>query len=273
MTNVERVTEVNLLACPIAVQLWSVRDLAEKDLAGVLRAISEIGYVGIEPLGLHGLKPTAFRRIADDLGLQIYSSHAPFPAGSDANRILDEQKELGVSVIAWSLERDEFATELTIARGVERVNEGIVNAARYDIQIAYHNHWVEFANTVDGRTAYQVLLDKLSPEALVELDVYWTLLAGADPAGVVRDLENRVRLLHVKDGPATGPDEAMVAVGRGAVDVPAVLHANPAVRWHIVELDRCDTDIIDALRDSYAYLVGSGLSIGRVPVAAAGSRP
>jgi sugar phosphate isomerase/epimerase len=249
---------------PVAVQLWSVRDLAERDMAGILRAISDIGYLGVEPFGLHGLKPSRLRGIIDDLGLEICSAHAPFPAGPDAERILDEQQELGSPVIAWSLEMAEFASEALIARGAERVNEGVANAARHGIRVAYHNHWAEFARSFGGRSAYQLLLDHLSPEALIELDIYWTRLGGADPARVAHDLGSGLRFLHVKDGPAGSPDDSMLAVGHGKLDIPAVLRANSAVAWHIVELDRFDGDIVDALSDSYAYLVGSRLSTGRV---------
>jgi sugar phosphate isomerase/epimerase len=251
---------------PIAVQLWSVRDLAERDVAGVLRAIANIGYLGVEPFGLHGLRPSRLRGIIDDLGLEIGSAHAPFPAGSDAERILDEQQELGAPAIAWSLEPEEFESEELIARGAERVNEGVANAARRGIRVAYHNHQAEFARSFGGRTAYELLLDHLSPETLIELDIYWTRLGGDEPARVARDLGSRLRFLHVKDGPVTSPNDSMVAVGRGRLDIPAVLNANPSVAWHIVELDRCDGPIIDALNDSYAYLVGNGLSTGRTPI-------
>jgi sugar phosphate isomerase/epimerase len=248
---------------PIAVQLWSVFAQARADFPGVLRQISELGYVAVETFGLHDLQPTTVRRMLDDLGLRLCSAHAPFPAGPDAHRILDEQKELGAPVLAWSLEADEFATVDSIARGAERVNIAAANARAYDLRIAYHNHSAEFAKLADGRRAYDVLLEELSPDVLVELDVYWTQLAGVDPAAVARDLGDRVRFLHVKDGPATAASDAMVAVGNGSLDIPAILDANPAVAWHIVELDRCETDIMVALRDSYDYLVGNGLSLGR----------
>ena len=247
---------------PIAVQMWSVREQAATDFPGVLRRISDIGYVGVEVFGLYGRRPADVRRLLDDLGLAVCSVHAPFPAGPDAWRILDEQRELGAPALAWSLEQDEFASADSIARGVERVNEGAANAATYGMRVAYHNHWAEFGALPDGRRPYEVLLDLLAPEVLVELDVYWTQLAGADPARVAGGLGDRLRFLHVKDGPATTPDAPMVAVGRGRLDIPAILGANPAVRWHIVELDRCDTDMLEALRDSYAYLVDGGFSAG-----------
>jgi sugar phosphate isomerase/epimerase len=239
---------------PIAVQLWSVFALAQQDFPGVLRQVSELGYAGVEAYGLHDRSPTAVRHLLDEFGLELCSSHAPFPAGPDARRVLDEQSELGAPVLAWSLEAEEFATEDSIARGVERVNEGATNAKAYGMQIAYHNHWSEFSRLADGRRAYDVLLDRLSPDVLLEVDVYWAALAGADPAVVVRAHGDRVRFLHVKDGPAKAPEDAMVAVGQGSLDIRAILDANPSVAWHIVELDRCDTDVMTALRDSHDYL-------------------
>jgi hypothetical protein len=55
----------------------------------------------------------------------------------------------------------------------------------------------------------------------------------------------------------------MVAVGDGAVDVPGVLAASPTARWHIVELDRCATDMFEAVERSFDYLVGGAFSSGR----------
>ena len=60
----------------------------------------------------------------------------------------------------------------------------------------------------------------------------------------------------MKDGPADDRASAMVAVGDGVIDVPGVLAAARSAQWHIVELDRCDTDMFDAVERSYDYLVG-----------------
>jgi hypothetical protein len=55
----------------------------------------------------------------------------------------------------------------------------------------------------------------------------------------------------------------MVAVGSGTLDIAAILASAPTAKWHIVELDRCATDMFAALADSRRYLVDSGLSRGR----------
>jgi sugar phosphate isomerase/epimerase len=249
----------------IAAQLWTFHDLAARDLEGVLTKIAGLGYTAVEPLGLHGRRPADVRKLLDDLGMTVCSAHAPFPAGPDARKILDEQAELGADTVIWSLEKEEFDSIEAIRHGVERINEGAVNAREYGITVAYHNHYAEFANKFEGDFAYDILLDELHPDVLLELDMYWVLLGGANPADVLTTLGERVRFLHVKDGPAEYDGDYMVPVGQGRVDIPAVLAAGTGVRWHIVELDRSRTEMFEALRQSYDYLVGNGFSVGRRP--------
>ena len=47
------------------------------------------------------------------------------------------------------------------------------------------------------------------------------------------------------------------------MDFPAIVQAGAEhTEWMIVELDRCDTDMVDAVQQSYDYLVGEGLARG-----------
>jgi len=252
--------------------MYSVDDLAAKDYRGALEKISALGYRGVELYGLHGLSPKDVRQMAEDLDLTFSSAHAAFPVGEQGKKTLDELAELGVPVLTWSLEQEEFDSRDDIARGSVRVNDGAENAKEYGIEVAYHNHWAEFARSFDGQTAYDVLWGYLSPDVLAEVDVYWTQLGGADPVEVVGRLGDRARFIHVKDGPADDPLASMVAVGTGSLDIPGIIAAATGARWHLVEFDRCDTDIVEALRASYAYLVARGYSSGRFPPGAPGGQ-
>ena len=90
-----------------------------------------------------------------------------------------------------------------------------------------HNHWWEFLQ-VEGRYAYQVMLDWLDPDIFFEIDTYWVQTAGVDPAQVIRELGARVPILHIKDGPCV-KCEPMTAVGDGVMDFHAVVKAGEAV--------------------------------------------
>jgi sugar phosphate isomerase/epimerase len=247
----------------IAAQLWTFHEVAATDFEGVLDKIAALGYLAVEPLGLHGRDPAAVRARLDDLGMTVCSAHAPFPAGPQATAILDENAALGATTLVWSLEREEFDSPSAIERGVERINAGAANARAYGMRIGYHNHYAEFANEFGGQSAYEILLDLLDPSVVIELDMYWAQMGGADPAQVIRSLGERVKFLHVKDGPAISQEtDWMVPVGQGTLDIPSALRASDTVDWHIVELDRSKMDMIDALRESYDYLIGNGFSRG-----------
>jgi sugar phosphate isomerase/epimerase len=129
--------------------------------------------------------------------------------------------------------------------------------------LGYHNHEFELATTLEGRSALAHLFELVPPEVVAEVDVYWAQVGGADPAQVVADLDGRVRLLHIKDGPADARSSPNTAVGAGVLDFASVVAAGPGVSWHVVELDACATDMTEALEQSYRWLTEHGLSRGR----------
>ncbi len=254
------------MTAAIGVMMYTVMEQAWADLEGTLARLAGIGFRGIETYGVvEQFGPARVRRAIEAAGLELTSAHAPFPAGAEAERILDENAELGAEVLVWSMEREEFASPRAITTGLARVNEAAERAAARGMRIAYHNHFAEFSNVFGGRQAYDLLLDQLDERVLVELDAYWAALGGADPAEVLARLGDRVRFIHVKDGPAVSyENDVMVPIGTGQVDWTRTLSTPSGLRWHIVELERLDMDTFEALELSYDYLVGHGLSAGAV---------
>jgi sugar phosphate isomerase/epimerase len=248
----------------IGVMMYTVLDQARADLEGTLDRLAALGYVGIETYGLvEHFGPARVRDAIAAAGLTLTSAHAPFPAGPGGEAVLDANQELGAEILVWSMEREEFDSPDAIRRGVERVNEAAERAARRGLRIAYHNHYAEFAKVFDGRQAYDLLLELMDDRVLVELDAYWAQLGGADPTEVLTRLGDRVRLVHVKDGPAVSyEDDVMVPIGEGRIDWARTLSTPSGLRWHIVELERLHLDTFEALRRSYDHLVGRGLSRG-----------
>ena len=79
---------------------------------------------------------------------------------------------------------------------------------------------------------------------------------------MVRRLGSRAPLLHIKDGPCE-MEAPMTALGEGVVDLPSVIAAGAgSTEWLVVELDRCATDLTEAVRKSYQYLIGKELARG-----------
>jgi sugar phosphate isomerase/epimerase len=155
---------------------------------------------------------------------------------------------------------ERFGSSDSIKQVTDELNQAAHFVNQYGYTLGYHNHWFEVA-MVEGRPAYQIMLEHLDPSVIFEIDTYWVKVGGLDPAAVVQELGARAPLLHIKDGPGN-LEQAMLAVGEGVMDFPAIIAVAQADAL-IVELDRCDTDMMTAVEKSYQYLTSKGLAQGR----------
>ena len=248
---------------PLGLQLYSVRDLLAQDFTGTMRHIAEIGYTGVETAGFpDGVTSADAKQLFDDLGLTVIAAHSGLPIGDNKNAVLETMEALGCRylVCAWLSPEDYFSSLAGVERACDLLNaanEAVQNAG---LTLLYHNHWFEY-QAVEGKLPYQIMLEKLDKTIGFEVDTYWVHTAKQDPVQVVQKLGKRAPLLHIKDGPAE-MDKAMTAVGDGVLDFPPIIRES-AAEWLIVELDRCDTDIMQAIAKSYQYLTTKELGHGR----------
>ena len=61
---------------PVAVQVYSVRDDAERDFKGTMQKIKDMGYDGVELAGLYGMKPAEVKAILEEVGLVPLSARS-----------------------------------------------------------------------------------------------------------------------------------------------------------------------------------------------------
>lgn len=251
---------------PLALQLYTVRDIMQNDVVGTVKRVGEIGYAGVECSGLPGMSLEDAAALFREIGLRVSSIHSGLPNESNADEIAAQCRILGCSDTVVGFGPDQMATlDLTKQCAADFQLAAEVMQPR-GIRVSFHNHWWEFSQTFEGRTAYEIMLAE-APDVCSELDVYWCQYGGADPVAVIEKHKARIPLLHVKDGPLTGGDHPAphTAVGKGTLDIPAIIGAtDPAVcDWLIVELDHCLDDMLTASAESYEYLIGKGLARGR----------
>jgi sugar phosphate isomerase/epimerase len=278
-----------LTSNPLALQLYTVRDQLASGRKAVLKTIREFGYGAVEPYDVL-TDPEAQRADLDEAGLAVCAVHAR-ALGEDAAALLDGARTVGAdTVIVPSVPPERFADATAIAALARELNEAAARAAVLGLRLGYHNHAFEFESAPGGRSGLEVLADALDPAVVLEVDTYWAAVGGqylpggrppqtppgqggqylpggrppqASPGegvpALLGRLGDRVRYLHVKDGPVT-KDDPMTAVGGGRMPVAEILAASPSAEWHVVELDRCATDMLTAVRDSIDWLVGHGLA-------------
>ncbi|MDH2427470.1 sugar phosphate isomerase/epimerase [Sphaerisporangium sp. TRM90804] len=247
--------DTTLMATPLGVQLYTVRDQMKDDRDDVLRRIAEIGYGAVEPYDPMD-DPKGFRQVADDLGLAVSSTHAYALLSEEPPVVLDAVATIGTDlvIIPGGIAEEEFTTRDGLQRTADLLNGLAESAAPYGMRIGYHNHWWEIEPRVDGVHAIEALAALLEPRVFLEIDTYWASVGGADVPELLGRLGDRVLALHVKDGPGV-KGEPHTAVGEGTIAVPEILAARPDA-WRIVELDSCATDVVEALARSHAYLTG-----------------
>ena len=243
------------MALPIALQLYSLREWAAVDYAAVVRKVAEIGYQGVETAGFPNTTPQAAGKLFKELGLAVPSAHIfPPPTGDKLAEALETLAAIGCKRIVSGFGPDGYKTIEASKQSCAVLNQAYNEAAAHGIAFAVHNHWWEY-QMVEGRYPYKIMLEELDPHIQLEIDTYWVQTGGCDPAAVIKEVGKRATLLHIKDGPANTKDP-MQAIGEGVVDFPALLKAGAGnAEWLIVELDRCATDMVEAVTKSYQYLV------------------
>ena len=249
------------MAAPIAIQLYTVRDLLAKNFKTVVTQIAEMGYVGVETAGFPGISVLEASDLFADLGLQVCSAHTQLPYGKQKNQVIELADALEISRVVSSTSRDDFNSIDSIKALCARWNEAAEVADEFDLELGLHNHWWEFSQ-LEGRMAFDVLIENLDERIFFQIDTYWVNTGGGDASQIVEKLGERAPLLHMKDGPCT-QDSDMVAVGDGEMDFSQIVEASHGTSdWLIVELDRCETDIMEAVEKSYNYLVKHDLARG-----------
>ena len=250
------------MTTPIALQLYTLRDLLAQDYEGTVRKVADMGYVGVETANLFGDSPASAAKLFSELGLEVSSAHGALPIGDKKQEVIDTMNVLNCKrlILPWQ-EPELFRSLDGIKQVCDLLNEASAVAKANGFQVGYHNHWFEFEQ-LGQRIPMDMMIEYLDPDVFLEVDVYWVQTAGQDPVEMIRRLGSRAPLLHIKDGPCQ-IEEPMTALGEGVVDIPGVVAAGAiSSEWLIVELDRCATDMLEAVRKSYQYLVGRGLARG-----------
>lgn len=257
-----------------SVQLYSVRDAIAADLPGTVARVRDIGYEHVEPYAFDK-KPAEYAKALADAGVTAPSGHAAVIDHEDPSVVFDAAVSLGMDVVIDPfIPTDRWQTADDAKAIAERVNALAEQAKSHGLRFGYHNHQWEFTNKVDGRPVFDLFVEQLAPEVVLEVDTFWATVGGADVPAVLRSLGDRVVAIHVKDGKVTGdiatalpsaesalvvPDalraayENQTPAGQGDVDVRAILAAAPrAIR--VVEFDSYKGDVFEAVSQSLAWL-------------------
>jgi sugar phosphate isomerase/epimerase len=231
-------------ALRVGLELYSVRNQLDHDVAGTLAMVRRMGFTEVEVAMLHGLSAEKFAAALKSAGLKASSMAAGYEDLQGKLALVKERAEAFSAkwvVLAWIPHSGEFTVELA-KRVAREMNEWGESLGKNGMRLAYHPHGYEFRRVhgyefrpAAGGSGFDVLLKETNPKAVFfEVDTFWAEVAGQNSAQLIAKLGDRVRLLHLKDlrkGAKTGiftgaaADEDSVALGDGVIDWRGVLAA------------------------------------------------
>jgi sugar phosphate isomerase/epimerase len=264
----------------LSIQLYTVREALDADLAGTLDRLAGFGLRNVEAFGFLG-RAAELRAAFDAAGLSAPSGHANFLSEQlrfgetvidvpPMEQILDDAATLGVDILIDPMVMPPRWSSLDeVRKTADLLNGHVDRAAERGIRLGYHNHSQEFHHSFDGVTAYEAFAGLLDPRVLLEVDVFWAATGKQDVPALLGRLGDRVRLLHAKDGIIgedpflTGDLENMKldqrVAGEGEAPLREILAAAPATEYAVIEFDQFDGDIFEAIGASAEALRAAGV--------------
>lgn len=238
----------------IAVQLYSTRDDLGSRLGSTLERIARIGYTHVEPYNILG-DTAALKRGLEATGLKAAAAHCKI-IELDREAVVAASKELGIGtvIVPW-VDPSRFADRESVAALAAEINDAARFAAGHGIRVGYHNHEFEFSSIVDGRPGWEVMVDQLDPDVVLEVDTYWASVGGADVFELLPRYADRVRYLHVKNEPPDADDPPTLGVDiTGRMD-EVIAISRGFVELNVVEIV-VDGDVFPYLETNYEFFEG-----------------
>ncbi len=245
---------------PIAIQLYSVRDVLEENTEATLKELKGYGYNGVEFAGLCGKTPSELAKITAKSGLEPISAHVSIgELRADIKKVIADYKTLGCKhIVLPGVNQDERPGNENfplLLKDMRAFGEALTDAG---FVFSYHNHDFEFVK-IGGEFGFDIIYQTIPQELLkVQQDTCWVAVAGESPVAYLEKYANRSPLLHLKDyfGKKSdnmykliGIDEKLEAseneafelrpLGCGVQDFKSIIEAaeRAKVEWLIVEQD------------------------------------
>jgi sugar phosphate isomerase/epimerase len=221
-----------------SLQLWSLRSAIEASgWEATLRRLPAIGWTTVEPFAVDVTGAEIIKAQAADAALASPSCHG-FLEADRVQATLAAAAAIGCrTVFHPHFAQEWWADETAIERTAATLTTAAELAARDGITVGFHNHDFELTHLVNGRPAFDRLVERLPDTVVVEYDLYWATVAGLDPAAEVSRLGDRVAALHIKDANTAGQAPRQCALGDGDLDIDGLLGAAPEDALVVVSLD------------------------------------
>ena len=210
-----------------------------------------VKYICLKDMHLPLKSTTAERQAAagkiQAAGLSLVGGGVIYMKNNEAElqRFFEYAKDVGMPTIICSPDIDVLDT-------VEKM------AKRYDLRIAIHNHGPSDSTYPSPRDVLRLVKDRDSRLGIC-MDVGHTVRIGEDPVEAIQQCASRLYDFHIKDVTAASARGGPIQVGRGVIDIVAVLKAllKMDFRYSVnLEYEADAAAPMNGVIESYAYIRG-----------------
>ena len=247
----------------IGLQLYSLRDyVKEFGIQKTLELVAQMGYKTLEAAGyndglLYGMKPVELKKMVDDLGMRMTSSHIGKAYNKEQeaeiyswwDKAVEAHNALGVKYMVLPFMAVNDSTTLDdIKCNCDYLSQVGLRTAAASIGFGYHNHDFEFKK-IDDQIIYDFMLNNVSKDhVMFQMDVYWVVRGGYNPVDYMKKYGDQIKLLHIKDEKEIGAS--------GMMDFEAIFNQANAIGikdWY-TEVERYSGKPEDSVKQSFDFL-------------------
>ena len=230
----------------LGLQLYSVRDDMKKDPLGTLKQLAAMGYKNVEHANyvdrkFYGYSATEFKKVLDDLGLQMRSGHT---AMSDKHwdnatkdftdswkQTVEDAATVGQRyVITPSFDESLRKNYDSLISLLDKFNKSGELCKKSGLKFGYHNHDFEFKYSLNDKKIYDIILEHTDPALVAQqIDIGNMYEAGGRALEIMKKHPGRFESMHVKDevkakdkGEMNGELESTI-LGKGVVPIKQII--------------------------------------------------
>ena len=281
----------------VGLGLFSIPKMLDTDLNAAFSMLNKMGYTEVELFGpytfstekarkswegaakqlgfngsgLFGKSTDELKKITKSYGISIPSMHTDLDTlSNNIGPLLDAANALGSKYVVLPAIPDENRKTLDDYKKTAALFNKIgADANKQGIRFADHNHGYGL-QAKDGVMPLDIIFNETDPSLVYfEMDLYWTMAAGADPIKLLNKHKGRYTMMHVKDMKESkkfagdGGDMMqwmalfpfMTSAGEGVFDLPTILKVakDNGMKHFFVEQDLVAQPEL-ALKKSIDYL-------------------
>ena len=210
------------------IQLYTLRDIIEKDPKGVLKQLASFGYKQLESYetqgGLFfGMKPKEFKTYIQDLGMTCVSSHCNVNVNFEQK--VEEALAAGLKYVIDPHVGAQKSLD-DYKKIADKFNRLGSIAKKMGAQFGYHNHAYSFT-PLNNVVPQEIFMNDTDKNLVTfEMDIFWVVAAGHNPEEWFKKYPGRFDLVHVKDrSKLPGKNDGLnsVDIGTGSINFKKLL--------------------------------------------------